>query len=71
MKVEVDNEVTRIYPFAPVDGEPGIGAEFIIVYPNKTLRHVRSHRAVMTTEMARTLAEALLHAAEIAEKGRK
>lgn len=67
MKVSVDYEVTRIYPFIQADGEPGVSSEYINVYPNGTLRLVRPHRAVMTPEAARMLAEALLHAAGLAE----
>lgn len=71
MKVVADNEVTRIYPFIQADGEPGISSEYIKVYPNKTIRLVRPHRAMMSAEAARLLAEALLRAARLAETGRE
>lgn len=71
MKVIPSDEVTRIYPFIQADGEPGVSSEYIIVYPNRTIRHVRPHRAVMSAENVRLLAQALEYAAGLAEKGRE
>lgn len=71
MKVVADNEVTRIYPFITPDGEPGVSSEYINVYPNRTIRLVRPHRAVMSAENVRLLAKALEYAARLAEKGRE
>lgn len=71
MKVSVDYEVTRIYPFIQADGEPGVSSEYINVYPNGTIRLVRPHRAVMSAENVRLLAKALLRAVEVAENGPK
>lgn len=71
MKVEAGSGVTWVYPYVEPEGEPGPSAEFIAIYPNKTIALVRPHTARMSAEDARKLAQALLHAAEMAEKGRE
>lgn len=71
MKVVTVSEVTRIYPFIQADGEPGGSSEYIKVYPGGTIRHVRPHRAVMSAESVRLLAQALEYAAGLAETGRE
>lgn len=71
MKVEAGNGVTWIYPYVEPEGEPGPSAEFIAIYPNKTIALVRPHTVRMSADNARKLAQALLHAAEIAQNGQK
>lgn len=71
MKVVSGNEVTRIYPFIQADGEPGLSSDYIVIYPDKTIRHVSPHRAVMSAESVRLLAKALEYAAGLAEAGRE
>ena len=71
MKVEAGNGVIWVYPYVAPEGEPGPSAEFIAIYPNKSIQLVRSHAVRMDAEAARTLAQALLHAAEMAGKGRE
>lgn len=71
MKVEAGNGVTWVYPYVEPEGEPGPSAEFIAIYPNKSIQLVRLHTVRMSVEVAQMLAQALLRAAEMAEKGRE
>lgn len=69
MKVEVSEGVIWVYPYVKPEGEPGPSAEFIAIYPNKSIQLVRPHTIRMSAEAAQKLANALLHAANIAQNG--
>lgn len=71
MKVEAGNGVIWVYPYVEPEGEPGPNTEYIAIYPNKTIQLVRLHTTRMSAKAAHTLAEALLHAAELAENSKK
>lgn len=71
MKIVTKNKETRIYPFLKPEAEGGSDT-YIIVRERGVIRLDQSSRfLVMSAEAARTLAEALLHASEIAQKGQK
>jgi hypothetical protein len=71
MKVVTKNKETRIFPFLKPEAEGGSDT-YIIVRERGMIRlDQRSKTFVLSAEAARTLAEALLHAVEVAERGRE
>lgn len=71
MKVVTKNKEARIYPFLKPEAEGGSDT-YIIVRERGTIRlDLNSRTLVMSAEAARTLAEALLYASEIAQNGQK
>lgn len=69
MKVMQADSVTFIYPF--VEQENDVGAsERLIIWPNGSIKLLTGD-LLLDTKAARTLAEALLHASEIAKNGQK
>lgn len=71
MKVVASENGTIIHPFASPDQQGGDPNEYIIVYPNGSITLSRRPWPEMDAEAARQLAEALLHATEIAQSGQK
>lgn len=70
MKV-VPGNVTLIFPFVSPDGQEVSSSTCLIVYPNSNIKIVDCGPVVITPEAARKLAQALLHAAGVAEAGRE
>jgi hypothetical protein len=67
MKVVSRNETTLIYPLLEPEAEITYW-EYIVVYPGD-IRLKGFYDVALTPQEARKLAQALLHAVEIAEKG--
>lgn len=63
------DEKTFIYPFAGEGLDPVVAANCLIVRPGSV--QIDLDRMIVSPEMARTLAEALLHAVEVAEGRRE
>lgn len=71
MKVVTSNETTQISPFLKPDAEGGSDTRILIRKRGTIMLSQSSTITVMSTEAARTLAEALLHAVQIAQNGQK
>lgn len=72
MKVVTSDSVSLIYPYVHPDGKEESGLDTcIVVRPDKTLKLLWADAPIMTPAAARMLAEALLHAVEVAETGRE
>jgi hypothetical protein len=70
MKIVVRDDRTLIYPFLQPDELPTVLTGCIIIYKTGAIR-LDELDAMMDAGAARTLAQALLHAVEVAEKGQK
>lgn len=68
MKIVTSENTIFIHPFVLADGEPN-NSEKIIAWPDGGIM-VSLGRPMMNAEAARKLAQALLHAMEMVEKGR-
>lgn len=71
MKIVTETAMTLIYPFRSPDAEVSKYDCRIVLYPDSTVKIVWDHAPLMELQDARTLAQALLHAAEMAERGQK
>lgn len=71
MKVVQGTAATVIYPFLLPDAEVSGHDNRIVAREDGTVKLIWVDAPLMSAEAARKLAEALLHASEVAEKGQK
>lgn len=70
MKIIEGQTATVIYPFVLPDGEASGNDLRLIIWPHGTIK-LWIGQPVLLPEAAKILAQALLHAVEIAQKGQK
>lgn len=63
-----NKKVTFIYPFASGEWEPPVGSPCLTVRPGSIYLDI--NRMALSPETAQALAEALLHAVEVSQRGR-
>lgn len=71
MKVVATENGTVIYPFVKPDSEVVGFRERIEIWPDGAMNLYWDNKVRLDAEAARTLAESLLHAVEIAQNGLK
>lgn len=68
MKVVTKNKETRIYPFLSPKEKPTALMGCITIYANGLIQLDEFNKMTMSADIAQALAEALLHAVEVAKK---
>jgi hypothetical protein len=71
MKVVQESAFTRIYPFRSPDAEVSKYDCCVVLYPDRAAKIVWENAPLMELNAVQKLAEALLYAVEVSQKGLK